>query len=170
MQSRSLQELEIGAVFIDGKRFRKYGVVVALGIANNGKKYVLGIYQASNEDQESCLNLLNDLESRGLPARGLLFIVDGGSGLNKALNIKYHCDEPKERRKAIRVRCHIHKWRNIEKALGKDAHKAFGLFSAIRKAKDASEAKALSERLESVLRDLNLSALNSYLEAKRTTY
>ena len=111
------------------------------------------------------MELLNDLEKRGLPATGLLFIVDGGSGLNKALNIKYACDD-KRRRRAVRIRCHVHKWRNIEKALGDDAHKATALFWALRDAKDMAEAKVISDRLESVLRDLNMSALESYREAK----
>jgi len=106
-------------VFVDGKRFSNYGVIIALGVSSNGKKYVLGIYQASSENHHSCLNLLNDLENRGLPTDGLLFIVDGGSGLNKALNLKYQCDD-KTKRRAVRIRCHIHKWRNIEKALGDD--------------------------------------------------
>ena len=165
LQNRSLKEMDIRAVFIDGKRFRKHGVIVALGVAGDGRKFVLGIYQADSEDHESCLNLLNDLERRGLPATGLLFIVDGGSGLNKALNIKYACDD-KRRRRAIRIRCHVHKWRNIEKALGDEAHKASALFWALRDAKDMAEAKVISDRLESVLRDLNLSALESYREAK----
>jgi hypothetical protein len=34
---------------------------------------------------------------------GLLFIVDGGSGLNKALNEKYLVND-KRRRRAIRIR------------------------------------------------------------------
>lgn len=165
LQSRSLKEMDIRAVFIDGKRFRTHGVIVALGVARDGKKYVLGIYQADTENHESCLELLHDLERRGLPSSGLLFIVDGGSGLNKALNVKYACDDKKNRR-AIRVRCFVHKWRNIEKALGDHAHKAAGLFWGLRDAKDMAEAKILSDRLESVLRDLNLSALQSYLEAK----
>ena len=165
LQKRSLVEMDIRAVFIDGKRFRKHGVIVALGVASNGRKFVLGIYQANSENHLSCLSLLNDLETRGLPATGLLFIVDGGSGLNKALNIKYACDD-KRRRRAVRVRCHFHKWRNIDKALGDDAHKASSLFWALRDAKDLAEAKVISDRLESVLRALNLSALESYLEAK----
>jgi len=165
LQKRSLAEMDIRAVFIDGKRFRKHGVIVALGVASDGRKFVLGIYQADSENHESCLELLNDLERRGLPATGLLFIVDGGSGLNKALDIKYACDD-KPRRRAVRIRCHIHKWRNIEKALGDDAHKASALFWALRDAKDMGEAKIISDRLESVLRDLNISALESYREAK----
>lgn len=164
LQNRSLKELDIRAVFIDGKRFHKQGVIIALGIAADGRKYILGIYQASSENHQSCLNLLNNLEKRGLPSSGLLFVVDGGSGLNKALEMKYDCH--KKNRRAIRIRCHIHKWWNIEKNLGDDAHKAKGLFWALRDAKDMAEAKNISERLESVLRDTNISALNSYLEAK----
>jgi transposase-like protein len=155
LQERSLKEMDIRAVFIDGKRFRKHGVIVALGVAGDGRKFVLGIYQADSEDHESVLALLNDLEKRGLPSVGLLFIVDGGSGVNKALNIKYACDD-KRLRRAIRIRCHFHKWRNIDKALGDEAHKASALFWALRDAKDMAEAKVISDRLESVLRDLNL--------------
>jgi transposase-like protein len=165
LQKRNLKELDIRAVFIDGKRFRKHGVIVALGVSSGGRKHVLGLYQADTENSGSCLKLLNDLESRGLPASGLLFIVDGGSGLNKALNEKYLCDDKKKRR-AIRIRCHVHKWRNLEKALGDQAHKASGLFWALRDARDLAEAKEISDRLESVLRALNLSALESYREAK----
>ena len=165
LQKRSLAEMDIRAVFVDGKRFRRHGVIIALGVAGDGRKFVLGIYQADSENHVSCLELLNDLEKRGLPATGLLFIVDGGSGLNKALNIKYACDD-KRRRRAIRIRCHVHKWRNIEKALGDDSHKATALFWALRDAKDMAEAKVISDRLDSVLRDLNISALESYREAK----
>lgn len=165
LQSRSLAALDIRAVFLDGKRFRKHGVLIALGLGVEGKKHVLGIYQCDTENSRSCLELLNDLERRGLSERGLLFVVDGGSGLNKALNEKYACDDRKNRR-AIRVRCFAHKWRNIEAALGNQVEKALGLFWALRDAKDLSEAKLVSARLEGLLRDLNRSALESYLEAK----
>ncbi len=165
LQKRSLKEMDVRAVFIDGKRFSKHGVIIAMGVASSGQKYILGIYQADTENSRSCLNLLNDLESRGLPEMGLVFIVDGGSGLNKALEEKYLVHD-KKRRRAIRIRCFVHKWRNIEKALGADAHKATGLFWALRDAKDLAEAKVVSDRLESILRDLNMSALQSYLEAR----
>lgn len=165
LQERSLKELDIRAVFIDGKKFSKHGVIIALGVAFSGEKYVLGIYQADTENSKSCLELLNDLESRGLPESGIIFIVDGGSGLNKALEEKYLVHD-KRRRRAIRIRCYVHKWRNIEKALGEESHKAMGLFWALRDAKDTTEAKVVCDRLESILRDLNLSALKSFLEAK----
>ncbi len=165
LQKRSLKEMDIRAVFIDGKKFLKHGVIVALGVASDGQKFVLGIYQADTENSASCLALLNDLQFRGLPELGLLFVVDGGSGLNKALEEKYQVHDRKNRR-AIRIRCFVHKWRNIEKSLGDSAHKVQGLFWALRDAKDLSEAKIVCDRLESVLRDLNLSALESFREAK----
>jgi putative transposase len=165
LQERDLKPLDIRAVLIDGKRFNKHGVIIALGVGSNGRKHVIGIFQASTENSASCIELLNNLELRGLPSTGLLFVVDGGSGLNKALEVKYAVHDKKARR-AIRVRCHVHKWWNIEKALGNDSHKASGLFWGLRDAKDMAEAKVLSDRLESVLRASNVSALNSYLEAK----
>lgn len=165
LQSRSLREMDIRAVFIDGKKFTKHGVIVALGVAGDGRKFVLGIYQADTENSKSCIELLNDLQRRGLTEDGLLFVVDGGSGLNKALEVKYQVHDKKNRR-AIRIRCYVHKWRNIEKALGDDAHKAAGLFWALRDAKNLAEAKVVSDRLESALKSTNLSAHQSYLEAK----
>ncbi len=40
--SRDLGPLKIVAVYIDGRRSEKLGVVVALGVSEDGKKYVLG--------------------------------------------------------------------------------------------------------------------------------
>jgi putative transposase len=169
LQKRDLSELKIAAVFIDGKRFGKLGVVVALGVSEDGKKYTLGIYQANTENAASCLELLDDLERRGLPRSGLLFIVDGGSGINSALEQKYavHKDG---KRLAVRLRCYNHKWRNIEDVLGKDskaAIEAASLFWAMREAKDAVEARAHAAALKRVLKKANVSALRSFEEAEQ---
>lgn len=164
--NRDLKSLSIVAVFIDGKRFSKLGVVVALGIALDGKKHVLGIYQSSTENSSACMRLLEDLERRGLPPRELLFVVDGGSGLNKALNDKYAAHDAINRR-AVRVRCYIHKWRNIEDVLTeKAAAEAAPLFWAMREARDLTQAMIHAETLEVCLKKHNTSALNSFLEAK----
>ena len=166
LRTRSLKDLGILAVFIDGKRFSKLGVVVALGVGLDGRKHVLGIYQSSTEHSTPCKNLLNDLEVRGLPDQDLLFIVDGGSGLNKALNEKYDIDEPKKRR-AVRVRCFVHKWRNLHDVLTeKQREEVAPLFWAIREAKDHTQAIACAEALERALAKHNASALQSFLEAK----
>jgi transposase-like protein len=164
--NRSLRELDIVAVFIDGKRFSKLGVVVALGIGSGGKKSVLGIYQSSTENSSACKALLDDLESRGLPEAGVLFVVDGGSGLNKAIEEKYATTDPSSRR-AVRVRCYIHKWRNIADVLTeKQQEEAAPLFWAVRDARDLAEATECAHALERCLGRHNASALRSFLEAK----
>lgn len=166
LRTRSLTELGIAAVFIDGKRFKKLGVVVALGVSSEGQKYVLGIYQSSTEHSTPCRNLLDDLERRGLPESELLFVVDGGPGLNKALNQKYETGEPSKRR-AVRIRCFVHKWANLRDVLTeKQREEVVQLFWAIREARDLTQALECSHALEQVLGKHNVSALNSFLEAK----
>ena len=113
LNDRNIANMNIVAVFIDGKRFRDHGVVVALGVSSEGKKHVLGIFECSTENSSACNELLSSLEERGLPKRELVFIVDGGSGLNKSLEDRYDV-HLLEKRRAVRVRCYIHKWRNIE--------------------------------------------------------
>lgn len=166
LRTRSLSSLGIVAVFIDGKRFSKLGVVVALGVGSDGKKHVLGIYESSTENSASCRGLLDELERRGLQENELLFIVDGGSGLNKALNEKYELQDPK-RRRAVRIRCSTHKWRNLEDVLTtKQRDQVAPLFWAMREARDLTQAMECASSLEQLLGKLNASALASFLEAK----
>lgn len=164
--SRELGSLKIVAIYIDGKRFEKLGVIIALGVGDDGRKFVLGIYQSSTESSAACRELLDDLERRGLPESGLLFIVDGGSGLNKALDEKYELSRP-ERRRAVRVRCWVHKWRNLEDSLDDNGCREIKpLFAAVREAPDLSRAQAAAQVLEASLRRVNASALRSWFEAK----
>jgi len=166
LRTRSLKEFGIIAVFIDGKRFSKLGAIVALGVGADGRKHVIGLYQSSTENSAACRELLDDLERRGLPESELLFVVDGGSGLNKALDEKYQLHDPKQSR-AVRVRCHIHKWRNITDVLTpKQSEEASGLFWAIREARDLTQALECAASLEQLLGKFNASALASFLEAK----
>lgn len=168
LMTRDLKPLDIVAVFIDGKRFRTQGVVVALGVSSGGRKYVLGIYQSDTENETACLGLLNDLEKRGLPKIGVLFCVDGGSGLNKALESKYCIDDPKKR-EAVRLRCHNHKWDNLERHLkkaDKSTVEAGSLFTAMKKARTLVEATAHADSLEASLKKSNLSAMKSFQEAR----
>ncbi len=153
-------------MFIDGKRFAKLGAVVALGVGRGGRKHVLGIYQSSTENSAACRSLLDDLERRGLPESEILFVVDGGSGLNKALNEKYQINDSKSRR-ACRVRCFVHKWRNIADVLTeKQRSEVSPLFWSIREARDMTQAIECAAALERHLAKLNGSALASFLEAK----
>ena len=113
--SRDFSSVDLVAVLLDGKRFQDVGCLIAMGIDSSGKKHILGAYPCNTEHSESCKSLLEDLERRGLPARDLLFVVDGGSGLNKALRDKY--DVHRETRRAVVVRCHVHKWEKVKASL-----------------------------------------------------
>jgi transposase-like protein len=166
LRTRGLTDMGLVAVFIDGKRFSKLGAVVALGVGRDGRKHVLGLYQSSTENSAACRELLDDLERRGLAESEILFVVDGGSGLNKALDEKYQVRDPNKRR-AYRVRCHVHKWRNISDVLTpKQSEEAAGLFWAIREARDLTQAQECAAALERFLGKANASALQSFLEAK----
>lgn len=166
LRTRNLKDLGIIAVFIDGKRFSKLGSIIALGVGADGRKHVIGLYQSSTENSAACRALLDDLELRGLPEGELLFVVDGGSGLNKALDEKYQLRDQSQRR-AVRVRCHVHKWRNITDVLTpKQSEEASGLFWAIREARDLTQAMECASALEKLLGKFNASALASFLEAK----
>jgi putative transposase len=166
LNERDLAPLNLVAVLIDGKRFGSRGVVVAMGVGADGKKYVLGIYECNTENSSACNELLAGLERRGLPERELLFVVDGGSGLNKCLEERYQVHLP-DKRRAVRVRCFVHKWRNITDSLDEDnSTKAAGLYWGIREATRRDIAANCSASLEALLKEHNESALRSYLEAK----
>ncbi len=76
--SRRLGELGLWVVCIDGKVFRDYCMVVALGIDTQGRKHVLGLREGTPETAAVATGLLSDLVPRGLPTdRTLLFVIDG---------------------------------------------------------------------------------------------
>ena len=146
LRTRSLSALGIVAVFIDGKSFSKLGAVIALGVGFDGRKHVIGLYQSSTEHSSACRELLDDLERCGLPESEILFIVEGGSGLNKVLDEKYDLREPGKRR-AYRVRFFVHKWRNIADVLHeKECSEAAPLFWAIREARDLTQGARVLKR------------------------
>lgn len=166
LNTRDLSQLGIVAVFIDGKRLSDRGVVIALAICGDGKKLVIGIYECNTESSGACHELLSQLERRGLPESELLFVVDGGSGLNKALEERYDVHLP-EKRRAVRVRCYAHKWRNIEKTLPEEVKpQAAALFWGIRDAARLDVAEECAASLEDLLGQANESSLKSFREAR----
>ena len=72
---RSLGELDLRVVCIDGKVFRDHCMVIALGIDTAGRKHVLGLREGATETAAVATGLLSDLVTRGLPTdRTLLFV------------------------------------------------------------------------------------------------
>ena len=105
--SQPLEGLDVRVILIDGLHFRDHVILLALGIAADGTKHVLALREGTTENATVCKAMLADLRERGLNLdRPLLFIVDGGTGLRKA--IREHCG-----RAALVHRCQIHKRRNV---------------------------------------------------------
>ena len=105
--TRPLDDLAIRIIFLDGLHFREHVVLIALGVDLEGHKHVLALHEGTTENATVCKALLTDLRERGLDLdRSILFVIDGGSGLRKAL--RETCGTT-----AVVARCQVHKRRNV---------------------------------------------------------
>jgi putative transposase len=105
--ARSLADLDIRAMFIDGIEIGKHAVIIALGVATDGTKVPLGVWCGSTENHTVAAALLQNLIERGLRVDApVLFVIDGGKGLRKALSDVFGD-------RAIVQRCQVHKARNV---------------------------------------------------------
>lgn len=146
--SRSLTDLDLPVILIDGTGFSEHLLVIALGIDTTGQKHVLGVVEGTTESEEVCKSLLRDLIERGLEVeRARLFVLDGGKGVRKAVRTTFG-------EWGLVQRCQIHKLRNILEHLPQ--HRRAWVRAAIRKAwAEETPAKArgkllhLAEQLES---------------------
>ena len=81
-----LDELDIRIVLIDGVHFRDHVILLAVGVDAQGIKHVLALREGTTENATVCKALLADVRQRGLDLdRPTLFIIDGGTGLRKAI-------------------------------------------------------------------------------------
>ena len=163
-ESRKLTAEEFVALFMDGKYLASEQMVIALGITITGRKIPLGVIQTTTENSTSIKGLLKDLIERGLKHEdGLLFIIDGSTGLKKAIKETFG-------EKAIIQRCQWHKRENVVSYLNEKDQQYFRrkLQTAYREStyKDAKE-KLLSVYEE--LKVLNRSAANSLKEGLEET-
>jgi transposase-like protein len=105
--ARNLGDLDIVAMFIDGIEIGKHAVIIALGVAADGTKVPLGVWCGSTENHTVATSLLQNLIERGLRVEApLLFVIDGGKGLRKALSDVFGD-------RAVVQRCQVHKARNV---------------------------------------------------------
>jgi transposase-like protein len=121
---------------------------------------VLGFWEGSSENAEICEQLFRDLERRGLVlSKRVLFVTDGGSGIIKALKGRFG-------KNLIHQRCTIHKDRNLQKHLPKKYRKeAHRLFRIALEQTSYEDARGMLLELEGWLREKNVSAAESLLEA-----
>ena len=124
-QKRDLAGEDIGRVILDGtvvpvrldRKATKLSVLVALGVRRDGQKVLLGVRNLGGESEAAWRTLLDDLVARGLATPELL-IVDGSSGLDKAL-VALWPEVPAQR-------CTVHKHRNLLAHAPKRLHDEIG--------------------------------------------
>jgi len=116
MLERPLGDLDLCVLFLDGKEFHDFTLIVAMGVDRQGRKHVLGLWSGATENAVVCGALLDDLIARGLSVdKPYLFILDGAKALKKAVVSRFDSQ-------ALIQRCRVHKKRNIQKCLPKKYH------------------------------------------------
>jgi putative transposase len=80
---------------------------VALGIAADGLKHALGLWDGSTENATVCQSLLANLQSRGLRTdSSVLVMIDGSKALRRAVQATFA-------EAALVQQCQVHKGRNV---------------------------------------------------------
>jgi len=87
LMSRSLSDLRLAALMLDGIELKGRCCVVCLGITTEGVKIPLGLWDGSTENATVARHLLADLIDRGLDVdQGVLVVLDGGKALRSAVD------------------------------------------------------------------------------------
>jgi transposase-like protein len=106
-QAAPLEDLDLVGLLLDGVHVGEHCLIVALGVAVDGTKHALGLWEGSTENATVCQSLLSNLQSRGLRTdRSLLVLLDGSKALRNAVRETFGDV-------ALVQRCQIHKLRNI---------------------------------------------------------
>jgi transposase-like protein len=144
--SRPLEDLDLPVLMFDGVEMGRHLLIVALGIAWDGHKHVLGLVEGSTESSEVCRHLLRQLIARGLRVeRRRLIVMDGSKGLAKAIRKTFG-------RWCVVQRCRVHKMRNVTDHLPKHLRPWFQ--AKIRKAWKIASAEEAKSKLFALAREL----------------
>jgi putative transposase len=161
---RDLKDLELCAVMIDGISFDGETFVVALGIAKDGRKLILGLRQGATENAAVVNELCGDLEERGLDfQQARLYVLDGAKALAGAVRKRAGAA-------ALIQRCELHKRRNVLSHLPEE-HQPFieQKLAAAWAMFDYEEAKKALEKVREELERINPSAARSLAEGLEET-
>ena len=182
-QAAPLDDLDLVGLLLDGVHVGEHCLIVALGLAADGGKHALGIWEGSTENATVCQSLLSNLQSRGLCTdRSLLVILDGSKALHKAVRAIFG-------EAALVQRCQIHKLRNIldhlpdrqrpwVKAIVQRAYRSAEVGTATRLLHDLarrldtdypSAAESVREGLEETLTILSLGLSDALRRSLSTT-
>jgi len=145
-QSTPLDAFDLVALLIDGVHLGDHCLIVALGIAADGQKHALGLWDGSTENATVCQGLLANLQSRGLRTdRSLLVILDGSKALRKAVRATFG-------EAGLVQRCQVHKTRNVLDYLS-DRERPWAQ-AILRRAYQASDVKTAQRLLLDLARRL----------------
>jgi transposase-like protein len=163
-QERDLSDLDLVALFLDGKSFAEDQMVVAAGVDLEGHKHILGFVQTNTENKRSISRFLKTLTDRGLDiSGGLLAIIDGAKGLRAASLEAFS-------RRVLIQRCQWHKRENVVSYLAKGDQKYWR--NRLQKAYQRptyDEAKQELTNIRQDLSDINESAVASLDEGLEET-
>lgn len=162
VQQDDLSDYDLLVLMIDAVVLAKDLVAtVALGIDTQGCKKVLGFRVGSSENKEVCIDLLSNLQRRGLKkARGrrLFAVLDGSDALRGAVMTHYP--------EALVQRCLVHKERNVKGYLSKRHWgELAALFNKLRRAQGKQAAEEAAKAIRVFLKDKNAQARESFEEA-----
>ena len=147
-RSRSLADLDVVALLIDGLHVGDHCLVAAMGIDATGQKHVLGLWDGATENAALCQSLLANLQSRGLRTdRSLLVVLDGSKALHKAVRQTFG-------EAALIQRCQVHKARNVLDHLPEDQRaSAQAILTRAYRSADVTKARRLLHDLARRLED-----------------
>ena len=146
-QSAPLDGLDLVALLLDGVHVGEHCLVVTLGVAADGQKHALGLWEGATENTAVCQSLLANLQSRGLRTdRSLLVILDGAQALHKATRAVFGAA-------ALIQRCQVHKLRNILDHLP-ERQRPWGQ-AIVRRAYQATDVKPATRLLTDLAKRLD---------------
>ncbi|MGH9195536.1 MAG: IS256 family transposase, partial [Acidimicrobiia bacterium] len=107
LAERRFDGVRFPVIFIDGLCWAGTTMIVALGVAVNGQKHILGFREGRTENAVVCTALLEELIERGISTeQGTLFVIDGSRALRRSIVDLW-------RDRAHIQRCQAHKKRNL---------------------------------------------------------
>ena len=159
LMTRSLKDLPLSVMLIDGTIFKGEHIIAAIGIDSFGSKVVLGIEQGSSENAAIVRGLLGQLSERGIDFnQPRLYLLDGSRALRAA--VSSFAGEA-----AFIQRCQVHKIRNVTEYLPEEQRSGvkFRMRAAYLKPETADARNALY-KLHDELMQMNPSAAASLAE------
>lgn len=145
-QTAALDGLDLVALLLDGVHIGEHCLIVALGIAADGQKHALGLWEGATENATVCRSLLANLQGRGLRTdRSLLVILDGALALHKAVRAVFG-------EAALIQRCQVHKLRNILEHLPERERPS--VQAVVRRAYQATDVKTATRLLTDLAKRL----------------